>query len=131
MQGAREFSELFRTEQIGRLYIVAGSHARGSTFHIYVLPEGEAALQNGPNNRCLNRNAVEVYGIISGQPGWTESYGWIHRGPWVEDFNKIAKERAEARYAATLAKADALKKAANTEEKRTADLLSTYKSGAA
>lgn len=131
MQGAREFSELFRTEQIGRLYIVAGSHARGKTLHIYVLPEGEAALPNGPNNRCLNSNAVEVYGVISGQPGWTESYGWLHRGPWVEDFNKIGKERADARYAAELAKISSLKQVREAEEKRTASLLATYQSGAA
>lgn len=131
MQGAREYSELFNTEQIERLYIVAGSHARGRTFHIYVLPEEEAALPNGPNNRCLNSGAVEVYGIISGQPGWTESYGWLHRGPWVEDFNKIAKERADTKYAAELAKVASIKEARDAEDKRTASLLATYKSGAA
>ena len=29
-------------------------------------------------------NCLEVYGIVSGQPGWTEEYNWIHKGKWVE-----------------------------------------------
>jgi hypothetical protein len=71
MQGATKYARLFKTGQDGGLYFVSGEHARGKTFHIYVLPKGEAAISNGPNNGPLNANAVEVYGIISGNPGWT------------------------------------------------------------
>lgn len=93
MKGAREYAKLFRTGQIGRLYLVSGSHARGLTFHIYVLPEGAEAKGNGPNNPPLNSDAVEVYGIVDGQPGWTESYGWLHSGRWQQDFYEIVANR--------------------------------------
>lgn len=92
MQGAKEYAWMFKTGQFDRLYIVSGSHARGSTFRIQVLPEGVKAIPNGPN-MCLNKDAVEVYGVISGNPGWTESYGWLHQGKWQEDFEKLVKER--------------------------------------
>jgi len=93
MQGAREYSELFSTGQIDRLYIVSGYHARGKTFRIYVLPEDEKAIPNSRFNPPLNKDAVEVYGIIGGQPGWTETYGWLHEGKWQEDFQLLATQR--------------------------------------
>lgn len=93
MKGAREFSELFKTGQYGKLYIVSGSHARGRTFHIQVLPEGEKAVANGTQNLCTNSNAVEVYGVVSGNPGWTETYDWLHKGKWCEDFEKLVSEK--------------------------------------
>lgn len=89
MNGAREYSKLFKTGQYGRFYIVSGSHARGKTFHIYVLPEGETAISNGQHNGPLNKDAVEVYGITGGQPGWTEAYGWFKEGLWIEEFNDL------------------------------------------
>ena len=82
MYGARDFANLFVTGQYGRLYIVAGSHARGRTFRIFVLPEGEVGENNGPNNAPCNKDAVEVYGVVAGNPGWTETYGWLHTGKW-------------------------------------------------
>lgn len=93
MRGAREYANMFKTGQYGRLYIVSGSHARGRTFHIFVLPAGETAISNGPNNAPLNKEAVEVYGIISGQHGWTENYGWIHEGRWIDDFSNLCAVR--------------------------------------
>lgn len=130
MQGARQYSELLTTEQVGRLYIVMGHHARGYTLQIFVLPEGEAALPNGPNNACLNSNAVEVYGVIAGQRGWTEEYGWLHRGPWCEDFQALVKDRAEKRLAKQQAQAANIKAVREAEEKRMRSLLSTYKASA-
>jgi hypothetical protein len=88
MRGA-EKSHLFKTGQYGRLYITSGSHARGNTLRIQVLPEGEIAIPNGNNNSCLNRDAVEVYGEISGQLGCKEVYGWLHEGKWQDDFIKL------------------------------------------
>lgn len=96
MNGAREFAALFQTGQIGRLYVVAGRHARGRTFRIFVLPEGEAARPNGSENAPLNSDAVEVYGVTGGNPGWTESYGWLHDGKWVNDFMALVVARTEA-----------------------------------
>ena len=89
MQGAREYAGLFATGQYGNLYITSGEHARGKTFHVQILPDGEKAKPNGSQNLCLNEGAVEVYGIVSGNPGWTESYGWKHKGPWQADFEKL------------------------------------------
>jgi len=88
MNGAREYAKLFKTGQYGNLYITTGSHARGYTFHVQILPNGEKAKANY-GNMATNEGAVEVYGIVSGQPGWTESYGWKHKGPWQEDFEKL------------------------------------------
>lgn len=89
MKGAREYANLFVTGQYGRLYLVSGLHARGKTFRIFVLPEGETAAPNGSHNAPLNYNTVEVYGVISGQPGWTEEYGWLYHGKWKDDFFEL------------------------------------------
>ncbi len=97
MKGAREYAELFKSGQYGRLYIASGHHARGSTFHIQVLPEGEIARQNGYGNLCTNADAVEVYGVVSGNPGWTEEYGWLLSGLWCPDFETMCLDAAAAR----------------------------------
>ncbi len=89
MKGAREYANLFVTGQYGRLYLVSGSHARGKTFHIYVLPKGELVRPNGVNNPPKNEDAVEVYGIINGHPGWSEEYGWLYHGKWKDDFFEL------------------------------------------
>jgi len=91
MQGAREYAELIPTGQYGRLYCTSGVHARGKTFRIQVLPENEEAISNGPGNMCVNRDAVTVYGVIGGQSGWTEWYGWLHHGQWEEDFMSLVR----------------------------------------
>jgi len=93
MKGAREYSQLFETGQYDRLYITSSSHARGYTFRIQVLPKGEKALPNGSGNICLNKDAVEVYGILGGRPGWSEFYGWKHEGPWQSDFEALVLQR--------------------------------------
>lgn len=87
-----EKAHLFKTGQYGKLYITSGSHARGRTLRIQVLPDGELAIQNGSQNTCLNKNAVMVYDVVSGQRGWTEAYGWLHKGKWQEDFEKLVDE---------------------------------------
>jgi hypothetical protein len=127
MKGAREYKGLFETGQYGRLYIVSGSHARGATLGIYVLPEGAVAKPNGPNNACLNSDAVEVYGVIGGQPGWTEEYGWLHHGAWVADFDRlVTARRAEI---ADREEGRRIRKESDEkmERERKAALLATYK----
>lgn len=88
MKGS-EKAHLFKTGQYGKLYITSSSHARGNTLRIQVLPEGEIAIPNGSGNTCLNKDAVLVYDIVSGQRGWTEVYGWLHQGKWQDDFRKL------------------------------------------
>jgi len=96
MQGAREYASLFQTGQHGRLYLVSGEHARGKTFRIFVLPEGEPVMHNVTHNPPLNKDAVEVYGILGGQPGWTECYGWLRVGKWQQEFARLVENRKAA-----------------------------------
>lgn len=127
MNGAREYAELFYTGQYERLYLVSGQHARGRTFHIYVLPKGEEARPNGPGNGPRNTNAVEVYGIISGQPGWTETYGWIHAGKWQEDFADLVVSHRAKREAEKQERERSEKAEAEAETARRLALLDTYR----
>ena len=126
MQGATEFAKMFKSGQHGRLYLCSSSHARGETFRIFVLPSGEAARPNGPSNGPLNSDAVEVYGVVSGNPGWTETYGWLHRGKWEADFAElVASRRREIAMSKSLQdqkKYDAY----NAERHRNASLLAAY-----
>ena len=127
MQGAREYAELFGTGQHGRMYFLSGEHARGRTFHIYVLPTDEPVSVS----IHMVENAVEVYGIRGGQPGWTEYYGWLHEGKWQQDFAELLQSRIEA-MAAEKALLDQ-EFAAREEEKKqhTKALLDRYDDGEA
>ena len=94
MNGVADYPDLFKTGQYGRFYFVSSSHARGKTFEIYILPKGEEAIGNGEGNGPLNKDAVKVFGELpGGQPGWTESYGWLHNGKWIVDFHNLCRER--------------------------------------
>ena len=96
MEGAREYNDVFKRvgEQIERLWIASGSHARGRTLNIYVIPKGEVVTEYHPSNGYpYHDNLVEVYGIINGELGWTEQYGWLMDGKWQEDFKNIIKQR--------------------------------------
>ena len=126
MKGAREYARLFKTGQHGKLYITVGRHARGLFFHIQVLPEGEEAIPNGESNLCINDNAIEVYGIIGGQPGWTERYGWLHEGKWQQDFYKLVEKRKIKLAAEAKARAEAKAKEEAAHKNRTENLLSNY-----
>ena len=88
MKGATEYADIDITGQHGRLFIKQHSHARGATLRMWVLPEGVMVEEN---KYPCTPPAVEVYGVTSGQPGWTETYGWLHAGPWQEDFHKIVE----------------------------------------
>ena len=122
MNGAREYCKLFPQKQrlgkSGRLFVVPGSHARGNTFRIYVLPNN-VSDHNHPD-------AVEVYGVIGGNPGWSESYGWLHQGPWVQVFEKIVEthiaEIAQTLHAQKIAAAEK----AMESVKRTKKLLDDF-----
>jgi hypothetical protein len=122
MQGAREYAAMFSSGQHGRLYFVSGEHARGKTFRIWVLPTAEP-VDGMP---WTVKDAVEVYGITGGQPGWTETYGWLYHGKWEQDFATLVKRRRaeieadNARRARKNTEADAVERA------RVAALLAKY-----
>jgi len=126
MQGAREFAKLFKTGQYGKLYIVSGNHARGRTFQIQILPKDEVAIPNGENNLCLNKDAVEVYGVTGGNPGWSESYGWLHRGPWEKDFKKLTDEIIADRLSISKKAEEKALKAALEKHQQIQRLLDAY-----
>ena len=127
MKGADDFCDVFpQSEQIGRLYILPSSHARGRTFRIYVLPENEKVIENGGINPPLNGDAVEVYGVISGQLGWTEVYGWLYKGRFIEDFSTILNKRVQLKQEGNLKRNAKIEKEKEREVNRKLDLLSTY-----
>ena len=82
-------AQLFQSQQYGPLYIVSGSHARGRTFYAYLLEPGQVlahSTRQGPNNKHPGIDVrQEVFGVVRGQPGWTEEYGWKQEHPAVQD----------------------------------------------
>jgi hypothetical protein len=92
MNGAREYAPLFKTGQYGRLFIASSRHARGYEFNVWVLPDGIEV----PQGSYPGSAAVKVYGPLGGQLGWTEWYGWLHKGPWQDDFERLVAERRAA-----------------------------------
>ncbi len=119
MRGAREYARLFNSGQIGRLFILSESHARGSTFHLYVLPDDKPVTSP--------RDGVEVYGIVSGNPGWTESYGWLHDGPWVKDFEELVIAKRKELAAAEAKRMEIKTKKEYEIQENEKAILSTYK----
>tara|TARA_R110000822_G_scaffold306479_1_gene432793 strand:- start:667 stop:1056 length:390 start_codon:yes stop_codon:yes gene_type:complete len=127
MNGARKYCEVFKNaEQVGSLYILPHYHARGKTFRVYVLPAGEAAIENGGINPPLNRDAVEVYGQTGGDAGWSEWYGWIYKGPWVGVFNALYDTRVKNIEGALLAMGVRERMTYIEDRKRKIALLDAY-----
>jgi len=91
MKGAKEIYDYLPQGVCGRLFIDKSYHARGKTLRIYVLPKGDWE----DIDIHTIKDAVEVYGITGGLPGWTEKYGWLHKGPWVDDVKRIIKDNKE------------------------------------
>ena len=67
----------------GPIVLVAGEHARGKTCHVF--------LKN-------NNDTLEVYGVTGGQLGWTETYGWLIEGPWIQAIEKLLTELTDEIY---------------------------------
>lgn len=123
MKGANEYAEIFGREQHGRLFLYSHSHARGYTFQIWVLPEGITVSNDAP---WTCKDAVEVYGVIGGNPGWSEEYGWLHKGKWQNDFQSIVARRKKE-IAIEQEQSQQLKKENEQEEKnRIVELLESY-----
>ena len=114
MKGAREYAEVFETGLYGKLFIESSEHVRGRTFHIYVVSED-------------GNEKAEVYGIISGQPGWTEKYGWLYCGKWCDDFEKLYKEKKELKEKIKRETQEKKEEYIEEEHKRELEILSRYK----
>lgn len=125
MNGANEYYDLFKGEsqQIGRLFLQFHTHARGKCFEMYLLPEGFSVK----GDRIEGRENVEIYGMVSGQRGWTESYGWLHTGAWVHDFNKIVEDLKVKNKQLAKESLEASKASKADLDDNTKALLSTYK----
>lgn len=124
MKGAREYYDLFTTGQYEKLFIQIGIHARGKTIRIWIIPNGEEfVIKDG---RPFNSNAVEVYGIIGGHPGWTETYGWLHRGKWVQDFEELVYSRRQLEIDSEKEKEKSEKEQKGKKKEKIKNLLSQY-----
>jgi len=127
MKGAWEYAQLFPNPvQYGKLYLLPGFTEKGRTFEIWVLPEGESVT---PEASPLNSvpNAVLVYGVISGsRSGIREEYGWVHRGKWVEDFEKLVKEARDQLVMKLNARRLEIEEAEKEERLRIRRLLDNY-----
>lgn len=124
MKSANEYYQLFSNGQDGCFYIDSGRHARGCWFNIYLLPKGFKPTRLGDVRS--HPGVVEVYGVLGGQPGWDEWYGWLHHGPWVDDFERLADEKLE-QLAATKRAVDAVAVLREEAEKeRVQRLLADY-----
>ena len=66
-------------------------HARGRTLDIYIIKDEDDLRKNG----LYDCDRLKVYGMISGQCGWNEKYGWIIEGDWCEYINGILKKSIE------------------------------------
>ena len=122
MNGAREYATMFSSGQYGRLYLISGEHARGKTFHIWVSPSTDKHLGE-PWSDPL---AVEVYGITGGNPGWSETYGWLYYGRWTQDFADLVKAR-QAEIAGDVARREQEKAdAESADRQRKEELLAMY-----
>lgn len=127
MKGAREFAELFKTtQQIGKLYIAVGSHARGKTFEIWILSTDKAIEITNRTNPPAFKDAIQVYGVIAGLSGWTECYGWLHEGPWQQDFYKIVEEKNNAKTLEMCKENAEAKSRKEFEKERVKTLLDNY-----
>jgi len=124
MKGADEYYDLFKgqSQQIGRLFLQMHVHARGKCFEIFLLPEGVEIK----GDRISGRDNVEVYGVISGQRGWTESYGWLHTGKWQDDFFGIVELKKTDLATANRKQEEKAVEANNIEKERVGTLLSAY-----
>lgn len=66
------------------IVFILSTHARGKCFKIWI-------YENENIQDTLEDSHLEVYGVTGGQPGWTETYGWLHEGKWVNYINDYFK----------------------------------------
>lgn len=124
MKGAGIFSDIFKTgiHRHKKLYIEFGRHARGYTLEIWILDKSNAEFTS---IHCYE-GAVKVYGVVSGNPGWTESYGWLHDGPWVADFQRLVARLRRDRRKRDLQTAKEIAAKESLKKKTAEEILANY-----
>lgn len=125
MKGADKYYDLFggRSQQIGRLFLQIHAHARGKCFEMYLLPEGTTVAGSRIGS---TKDAVQIYGRTGGQRGWTESYGWLHKGDFQDEFNMIV-DRKEVELSERIEKRKLEMEGINkAKDEKTASLLASY-----
>ena len=110
MQGAREYVDIIQSGvrhgivqnltgygwyKYKNLLMLIGSHARGKTLEISVVDIDKFNTARDIKFYSLNCEKLEVYGVVSGQRGWTEVYGWLHDGRWKDLFGEMLEEIKE------------------------------------
>lgn len=79
--------------QYGRLFITPHiDHLNAHVVNVYLLPDTRKI------NKPLSKidGVIEVYGITGfNQNFYRYEYGWIHHGPWEEDFKEAVKIERE------------------------------------
>ena len=63
------------TFQYENVVFILSEHARGKTFNIWIYKTKDIKDTD---------EHLEVYGMTGGQPGWTETYGWLCYGTWKD-----------------------------------------------
>jgi len=121
MKGAREYAGLFKKGLYGKLYIWPSTHARGNTLEIWVVPDPDNFKECDGFSGC-----VKVYDAVSGQRGWTEAYGWVHKGPWIDDFKELVDSRRAEINKANKVVSEASDARVAEEMEATNQLLSKY-----
>lgn len=97
------FYKIDHTDQIcnGHLLFVYGEHARGTTLNIYV-------VKNIPNGKIEYSQSIKVYGVVCGQLGWTEEYGFLVNDdiikPKIQELFEFAQNEYEMAKKRTSAK---------------------------
>jgi len=111
---------LFQTgkEQIGRLLVCSGIYANSSEYYLRIYVLGE-----NPGEK------VAVYGVKSYGDGGVgrKTYGWLHEGPWKEDFDKILDERYAKLEEERAERKRQEDEAAENRRKRMQGILDSYK----
>lgn len=95
---------------------VFDAHARGRTLDIYLIKNEEELKEKG----LFKCDRVKVYGMVSGQAGWTEKYGWILKGSWCKHITDILNN-AVALYEQNRKRADELNRQRKIEERNRAE----------
>ncbi len=78
--GFEEFEDSIKFIRKGNFVFECDYHARGKTLRIYLLkdmPPLDADEKLLRKKVYSSENALEVYGVISGQLGWSETYGYL------------------------------------------------------
>lgn len=90
-------------------------HARGKTFKIWIYETSDI-------QHYIKDEHLEVYGITGGDPGWTESYGWVKKGAWIDYiekyFNSLREYKCDCEYKNRVEEQDAAAREQELENRK-------------